>query len=157
LQPVGYARPEPGASLSDHSTNTEKARHHTARRWLAAAFVVVAAGLGAAYYASGKGADRALVKALTGGNPDKAPPLLLRYGCGGCHTIPALTGADGKVAPSLEHLRKRVYIAGKLENTPENLIRWIVAPQELAPGSAMPDTGISASEARDVAAFLYSE
>lgn len=98
-----------------------------------------------------------MAKALTGGERDKAPALLRRYGCSGCHTIPGLPGADGAVAPPLEGLRQRIYIAGKIQNTPKNLVRWIVSPQALAPGSAMPETGISESEARDVAAFLYSQ
>jgi len=119
--------------------------------------VIVAAALGAARYISIRGSDLQMAKALTGGDPDRAPVLLRRYGCGGCHTIPGLSGADGKVAPPLEGLRQRIYIAGKLQNTPENLVRWIVSPQALAPGSAMPQTGISESEARDVAAFLYSQ
>ena len=111
----------------------------------------------ALYYSISSGdTDRALAAALTGGNPDRAPPLLRRYGCTGCHTISALTGADGKVAPPLQQLRKRVYIAGKLTNTPTNLVQWIVSPQHISPGSAMPDTGISEAEARDVAAFLYA-
>lgn len=94
--------------------------------------------------------------ALTRGNPDNAPALLRRYGCAGCHTIEALNGATGLVGPPLEHLRQRTYIAGRLENTSDNLIQWIVSPQHVAPGSAMPDTGITAAEARDVAAFLYA-
>jgi cytochrome c2 len=118
---------------------------------------MVAAALAVGHYVSLRRSDRAMAKALTGGDPDMAPALLRRYGCAGCHTIPGLSGADGKVAPALAGLRKRIYIAGKVQNTPENLIRWIVSPQALAPGSAMPQTGISESEARDVAAFLYSQ
>jgi cytochrome c1 len=99
---------------------------------------------------------RTLAMTLTRGNPDNAPPLLRRYGCAGCHTIDALTGAEGQVGPPLQHLRQRTYIGGRLQNTPDNLIQWIVAPQRLDPGCAMPDTGITEAEARDVAAFLYA-
>jgi cytochrome c2 len=128
--------------------------------WQRVGLVIVAAlavFVGIRYYVSSRRADRALAMAITGGNPDNAPALLRRYGCSGCHTIPGLTGADGKVAPPLEQLRKRLYIAGRLENTPENLERWIVSPQQVVPGSAMPDTGIRPDEARDVAAFLYDQ
>jgi cytochrome c len=118
---------------------------------------IVAAGLGVGHYFSLQASDRAMAKALTRGDPARAPALLRRYGCVGCHTVPGLPGADGKVAPPLEELRSRVYIAGKVQNTPDNLIRWIVSPQALVPGSAMPQTGISESEARDVAAFLYNQ
>lgn len=143
--------------MSDQSRNSEARLSRVARPLLLGIVVVVAAALGVGHYVSLRRSDRAMAKALTGGDPDMAPALLRRYGCGGCHTIPGLSGADGKVAPALEGLRKRIYIAGKVQNTPENLIRWIVSPQALAPGSAMPQTGISESEARDVAAFLYSQ
>lgn len=143
--------------MSDQGRNTEAMPRHGARRWLLGTVVIVAAAVGVSHYISLQGADRAMAKALTRGDPDRAPELLRRYGCGGCHTIPGLAGADGKVGPPLEELRKRIYIAGKLQNTPENLIQWIVSPQALVPGSAMPQTGISESEARDVAAFLYDQ
>jgi cytochrome c2 len=93
---------------------------------------------------------------LTGGDPDNAPRLLRRYGCTGCHTISALRDADGKVAPPLDHLRQRVFIAGSLRNTPDNLVHWITSPESLSPHSAMPNTGITEPEARDIAAFLYA-
>ena len=143
--------------MSDRAINTETATARDPRRWLVGIVAFVAAALGVSHYFSLQATARAMAKALTGGDPDRAPALLRRYGCSGCHTIPDLAGADGKVAPPLEGLRKRVYIAGKVQNTPENLVRWIVSPQALAPGSAMPQTGISESEARDVAAFLYSQ
>ncbi|MBV9786106.1 MAG: cytochrome C, partial [Acidisphaera sp.] len=65
-------------------------------------------------------------------------------------------GADGQVAPPLAGLRKRVYIGGVMRNTPENLIAWIVDPRSISPHSAMPVTGISRREARDVATYLYA-
>jgi cytochrome c len=143
--------------LPDQSRNSEARLSRVARPLLLGIVVIVAAALAVGHYVSLRRSDRAMAKALTGGDPDMAPALLRRYGCAGCHTIPGLSGADGKVAPALAGLRKRIYIAGKVQNTPENLVRWIVSPQALAPGSAMPQTGISESEARDVAAFLYSQ
>ncbi len=97
----------------------------------------------------------AIARAITGGDPAKAPNYLTRYGCAGCHTIPGIQGADGEVGPQLVGLRKRVYV-GVLRNSPDNLIAWIVAPQRYSPKSAMPATGISPGEARDVAAYLYA-
>jgi cytochrome c len=93
--------------------------------------------------------------ALTGGDASRAPPLLRRYGCAGCHNIPGIPGADGLVGPPLGDLRQRVFIAGKLPNTADNLVKWIVAPTSIHPASAMPNTGVSESEARDIAAYLY--
>lgn len=99
----------------------------------------------------------AIARSLTGGDPDAAPGLVERYGCGACHTIPGLPGADGRVGPPLMELRQRVFIAGMLPNTAENLVAWIVNPPAFQPRSAMPVTGITPSEARDVAAFLYAQ
>ena len=94
--------------------------------------------------------------ALTGGDPDQGPNLMLRYGCAGCHTIPGVTGARGQVGPNLADLSRRVYIGGVATNTPDNLMNWIVNPREIDPRTAMPVTGVSHREARDIAAYLYS-
>jgi cytochrome c len=94
-------------------------------------------------------------KALTGGDAERAPDLLTRYGCAGCHTIPGVPGADGRVGPALSGLREQVYVGGVLRNTAGNLVAWIVDPHRVSPRSAMPATGITEAEARDVAAYLY--
>jgi cytochrome c1 len=52
-------------------------------------------------------------------------------------------------------MAKRTYLAGFLPNTPENMVKWLTDPQELAPESAMPDLGVTESDARDIAAYLY--
>lgn len=116
---------------------------------------VVAAIVAAVYWSISAQREDAVARALTGGDPRQAPNLIRRYGCGGCHTISALAGADGKVAAPLDALRKRVYIGGVLQNTPDNLVRWIVSPRTFSPQTAMPNTGITQAEARHVAAFLY--
>lgn len=98
----------------------------------------------------------AVAETMTGGDASRAPPLFRRYGCGGCHTIPGIPGADGKVGAPLSDLRERIYIAGVATNTPTNLVDWIVSPQRFSPNSAMPATGITENEARDLAAYLYT-
>ncbi|MCP3442284.1 cytochrome c family protein [Bradyrhizobium sp. CCGUVB14] len=95
-------------------------------------------------------------RAMTAGDPARAPALIRRYGCAGCHTISGIPGGDGQVGSSLADIRQRVYIAGVMTNTPDNLIRWLVTPQTFSPRSAMPATGISEAEAREVAAYLYA-
>lgn len=92
----------------------------------------------------------------TGGNPEHGPALIRQYGCGACHTIHGVRGARGKVGPPLTGLASRVYIAGALPNTPEHLIAWIQAPQEIEPGTAMPDVGVTEPHARHIAAYLYT-
>ncbi|MDK4732301.1 c-type cytochrome [Rhizobium sp. CNPSo 3490] len=99
---------------------------------------------------------QAVAVAMTKGDPARAPAIFRRYGCAGCHTIPGIEGADGKVGGDLSGLRERVYIAGVLNNSTDNLIAWIVAPQAHSPKTAMPTTGISEQEARDLAAYLYA-
>jgi cytochrome c len=125
---------------------------------LAAAAVMAALVIGVfgAHALSEARERRAVAVALTGGNPAHAPALMIRYGCSGCHSIEGVPGADGRVAPPLTGLLDRVYIGGTAPNMPDNLIMWIAHPQRFAPHSAMPETGISDSEARDVAAFLYA-
>jgi cytochrome c2 len=100
--------------------------------------------------------DADLATALTGGDPARGPALMIRFGCGGCHTIPGVPGADGRVGPSLFGLRKRVFVGDGVSNTGPGLIAWIVDPRALSPRSAMPVTGISSDQARDVAAYLYA-
>ena len=81
--------------------------------------------------------------------------LIASYGCGSCHSIPGVPGADAKAAPPLKRFYERQYIAGRLPNTWDNLIRFIQYPQEVEPGSAMPDLEISDDEAQAIAAYLY--
>jgi cytochrome c1 len=92
---------------------------------------------------------------VQGGRPSDAPRLIQAYGCGACHTVAGVEGADGKVGPSLTHFAQRRYIAGALPNTPENLVRWIEHPQAVEPGTVMPDLDVAGPEARDIAAYLY--
>jgi len=93
---------------------------------------------------------------LTGGEPSRGRELARSYGCYSCHTIPGVRGADALVGPSLEHVARRVYLAGHLPNTPENLMHWIRHPRQVSPDTAMPDTGVTEEDARHIAAYLYT-
>jgi cytochrome c2 len=92
----------------------------------------------------------------TGGDPARGAALIRDYGCGSCHQIPGIADADGLVGPPLSNIGVRVYVAGMLRNTPDNLMFWLRRPQEVVPGNVMPDMHINASEARDIAAYLYT-
>jgi putative membrane protein len=78
------------------------------------------------------------------------------FGCGTCHMIPGVLNANGLVGPPLIHFSNRIYIAGMLRNTPENMVTWLRNPQAIVPGNVMPDMGLSARNARDVAAYLFT-
>ena len=103
----------------------------------------------------GGDADR-MAAALTGGDPGRGRTALRAYGCGSCHRIPGVRGARAAVAPPLEGMARRWYIAGVAPNTVPNLIDWVRHPQHVVPGNAMPELGVSDGDARDIAAYLYT-
>ncbi|ROT28184.1 cytochrome c family protein [Micromonospora sp. HM5-17] len=90
------------------------------------------------------------------GYPERGARLIQQYGCGGCHTVPGVPRAEGLVGPPLTRFGARSYIAGELPNNPENLRRWIQDPQAVEPGTAMPDLGVSETDAQDIAAYLFT-
>lgn len=91
-----------------------------------------------------------------GGDPENGRLLLRQFGCIGCHRIPGVAGPSGNVGPPLENIGNRVYLAGVLPNTPENMVRWIRDPLEYEPDTAMPDLGVTEAHARDMVAYLQS-
>jgi cytochrome c len=121
---------------------------------VALAFAVAAAAASASW-SSQQHAER-VARAMTGGDPERAPEITRRYGCSSCHTIPGIPGADGQVGPRLSGLLHRVYIGGGAVNSPDQLVHFIVTPQQFSPHSAMPASGLSEAEARDVTAYLYA-
>ena len=79
-----------------------------------------------------------------------------KYSCAVCHRIPGISSPGGGIGPSLEHVTRRAYLAGSLPNQRDTMARWIQRPQALRPGTAMPDSGVTADEARDITAYLYA-
>jgi cytochrome c1 len=116
---------------------------------------LAALALGASLACGGRDAAEE-ARRLTGGDPDRGRWAIRKYGCASCHTVPGVLGANGLVGPPLDRIGSRVVLAGHLPNTPSNMVRWIRHPQRLRPDTAMPDTGITDAEARDVAAYLYT-
>jgi cytochrome c len=82
--------------------------------------------------------------------------LLHSYGCGTCHIIPGVSGANGQVARPLHGIADRGYIAGVLPNTPDAMIDWLVDPPAFATRTMMPNVGATRADARDMAAYLYT-
>jgi cytochrome c2 len=93
--------------------------------------------------------------------------VILQRGCGGCHTIPQIPGAAGTIGPNLgphdnvPPLSQRPMIAtypnGPVPNNSiDDLSKWIMNPQALKPGTAMPTLGLSQDEATAAASYLYA-
>jgi len=88
------------------------------------------------------------------GDLERGKLALGQYACQACHTIPGITSSSPNVGPPLQGLTSRSLIAGKLANTPDNLVQWIRQPKAVKPLTAMPDMGVSEGDARDMAAYL---
>jgi cytochrome c2 len=127
--------------------------------WIALALVAAAAAIGVGVVANDAIDRRRLevhAEAMTGGDASAGREALARRPCGGCHEIPGIRGAQGKVGPSLSGFAGRAYVDGRLTNSPDNLAAWIVDPHAIDPQNAMPSTGVGPAEARNMAAYLYT-
>jgi cytochrome c len=93
---------------------------------------------------------------ITSGSPLRGAETIERFGCGSCHVIPGISEAEGDVGPPLTDFGQRKFIAGAVANNEGNLVRWLLDPDAVEPGTVMPDLGLSVQEAHDVAAYLYS-
>lgn len=85
---------------------------------------------------------------------ERGRELTQQYQCGSCHVIPGVNAANGRVAVTLASFGLRSYIAGHVPSTDENLISWIVEPAAMVPGTLMPSMGVTAGDARLIAAYL---
>lgn len=82
--------------------------------------------------------------------------VFLNGACIGCHTVDG-TKAQGKVGPNLTHFATRRLFAGAtMENTPENLARWITDPQAVKPGTLMPNLRLPNDQIAALVAYLES-
>lgn len=122
--------------------------------WRAAALALVLCGTLALGACDDRGARDAA--AATGGDPERGAVLIRSHGCEACHVIPGIAGARGVVGPPLDGFASRTYIAGRVPNTPHDLIRWLEDPRAIDEHTAMPDVGLTTAEARDVAAYLLT-
>ena len=98
----------------------------------------------------------ALARPVDIGDPEQGAREIAQIGCGACHIIPGIERADGLVGPPLDHMGRRIFIAGLLRNTPDNMMTWLRNPQAVSPGNAMPDMGLDEERARDITAYLYT-
>lgn len=104
--------------------------------------------------------DHAIIVAsaekAVGGEVNRGPDLMKRYGCGACHIIPGVRGGKPNVGPSLADFASRPTIGNHVQNTPDNLVKWIIHPAAVDENALMPSVGVSAKDARDIATYLYT-
>lgn len=97
-----------------------------------------------------------VAEVTTGGNVNRGAQMIQYYGCGSCHIIPGISGASGLAGPPLSGIANRIYIAGELQNTPPNMMRWIENPKAINEKTVMPYLGVTHEDAADIAGFLYT-
>ena len=83
--------------------------------------------------------------------------LFLAQGCGACHAVRG-TEARGRIGPDLTHFGgRRTVGAGILDNTAENVARFIRETEFIKPGARMPSYSmLTPEEARTIADYLGS-
>jgi cytochrome c len=122
-----------------------------------AALVFAVALIGIAYkYVEQRMRMRMHASVAVGGDVERGEAMFIQYGCGSCHALSDVRTATGNVGPPLDGIATRVIIGGHLANNPENMEQWIRDPQQVSPGTAMPDLHVGETDARDITAFLYT-
>lgn len=87
----------------------------------------------------------------------KGSDLISTSGCAGCHTLSGVAAAQGMVGPNLSHVGSRTTIAaGIMPNTDDNLARWLRNPQEVKPGSGMPNLNLRPQDIDTLVDYLHS-
>ena len=99
--------------------------------------------------------------AAQGGPVAQGYGLFKTKGCTGCHAIGGYPGAEANIGPDLTHVGSRRHIvAGWLENTPDNMRRWLRNPNEVKPdnimGQAIKEGTLTAEEIDALTAYLES-
>ncbi|WP_028965730.1 c-type cytochrome [Sphingomonas phyllosphaerae] len=128
-------------------------------KWLALLFGATALAAliaGIAMYAETRTRSRIMAEQVSGGDSKAGRLAIAAYGCGSCHVIPGVPGATGVVGPSLDKLAIRATIAGRLPNAPAAMEHWLRHPQTVVPGNGMPEQDVTARDARDMTAYLYT-
>lgn len=124
--------------------------------WAVVAFVGALPKLSPRDYSAMRGteAPKAQTAATYASDTERGRHALEQYGCAGCHQIPGVLDVEARVGPTLHGIARRETLGGVLPNTPENMVRWIRAPREFSPETAMPALGVTERDARDMAAYL---
>lgn len=95
-------------------------------------------------------------RTVAGADPARGLAVMERVGCAACHAIPGIAWPRGVAGPPLDGFAARPLIAGRLPNQPEVLIAWLMDPPALTPETGMPASPLTQTEARDIAAYVYT-
>jgi cytochrome c oxidase subunit 2 len=80
--------------------------------------------------------------------------LFMNASCGSCHHIKG-TSANGMQGPDLTHFGSRqTMLTGMMDNTTENINKWLTDPQKVKPGAHMPRFIFGADSVRALTAYL---
>lgn len=93
-------------------------------------------------------------QSLAAGDPQEGAQVFRQLTCSSCHSVSS--GAGGvNIGPNLAHIgSRRTLAAGRLENTPANLVKWLSNPQAIKPDSHMPNFQLTDAQVHDLAAYL---
>ncbi|MEO6876392.1 MAG: cytochrome c oxidase subunit II [Opitutaceae bacterium] len=84
----------------------------------------------------------------------KGLALFEQTSCVSCHAIKG-TAARANVGPDLTHFASRRQLgAGIVDNTPQNLRRWLADPQQVKPGAKMPDFKFTDEQLTQLVAYF---
>ena len=94
------------------------------------------------------------------GSPEQGKKLVGEKGCVACHIITQLPEARGTVGPQLDGVgdaqNRRKIAGGVLDNTADNLRKWLSDPPGAKPGTLMPNLNLSKQEIEHLIAFLQT-
>jgi cytochrome c len=89
------------------------------------------------------------------GDVQRGQQLIAQYGCNVCHTSPGISGPHGSIGPDLTGVALRPTISnGHVQNTPENLAKFVQSPPSMNPSTNMPGLNLPINDAQDIAAYL---
>ena len=102
----------------------------------------------------GPGASAAGGQGIESANIPSGPgrDLFSARTCNNCHAVAGLS--TGTVGPELTHVGSHAQIAGTVPMSKENLVKWIMDPPAMKPGTTMPKLGVSEADASALADWL---
>ncbi|GAC1358965.1 MAG: cytochrome c oxidase subunit II [Herpetosiphon sp.] len=81
--------------------------------------------------------------------------LFQKLTCVSCH---AIGGVGAQVGPNLNHLGSRQTLgAGVIDNSPDNLARWIRNPHAIKPAVLMPNLQLTEAQINDLVAYMEKQ